>query len=497
MTTSLLSGSDGSRRAPAAVHPRLLRVPDFDSTSGPEAIALARSAGLEPDPWQELVIVNALGERGDGQWAAGEVGVEVPRQNGKGGLLEIRELAGLFLFGEELLIHSAHEFATAEEALQRLIVLLESNTELWKRVRVIKQSHGQEGVYLKSGQRLRYRTRTKGGGRGWSADWVGLDEAMHIPEAMHGALMPVLSAMPNPQLWYTGSAVDQAVMEQGVVFARVRDRAKRDADPSLAYFGWGAPFDRPGEVPEEAAGDPAVWGQANPALGIRISAEWIVKEQVSMDPRTFAVERLGVGDWPSLSELEGDGISSEMWSGVRDRRSRVVDPVRFAFDVRPDRQKAAICVAGLRADGLRHVEVVEHKAGTGWIVDRLADLLERHKVSGPVILDERSPAAALVPKLVERGLRFRMVTSSEYAQSCGQFFDEVEQRTVRHLGSPELTAAAVGAQKRPLGDAWAWSRRSSAVDICPLVASTLALWGVSPSSPAPMIAVSNRGRVTP
>jgi hypothetical protein len=37
-------------------------------------------------------------------------------------------------------------------------------------------------------------------------------------------------------------------------------------------------------------------------------------------------------------------------------------------------------------------------------------------------------------------------------------------------------AAPKGASTRPLGDAWAWSRRSSLVDVSPLVASTLALW---------------------
>ena len=36
-----------------------------------------------------------------------------------------------------------------------------------------------------------------------------------------------------------------------------------------------------------------------------------------------------------------------------------------------------------------------------------------------------------------------------------------------------------GATKRPLGDAWAWSRKNSTVDISPLVAATLALWGYS------------------
>jgi hypothetical protein len=65
------------------------------------------------DPWQRFVLDRALGESKDGKWSAFEVGLVVPRQNGKGSILEARELAGLFLFDERLILHSAHEFETA------------------------------------------------------------------------------------------------------------------------------------------------------------------------------------------------------------------------------------------------------------------------------------------------------------------------------------------------------------------------------------------------
>ena len=71
---------------------------------GQQAVELARDAGLSLDPWQEFVIENALGTRDDGKWAAFEVGVNVPRQNGKGGILEARALAGLFLLAERYII---------------------------------------------------------------------------------------------------------------------------------------------------------------------------------------------------------------------------------------------------------------------------------------------------------------------------------------------------------------------------------------------------------
>jgi hypothetical protein len=65
----------------------------------------------------------------------------VPRQNGKGTILEARELAGLFLLGERLLIHSAHEQDTSLEHFRRL---LESDREhAGFDQRVLKASEGE------------------------------------------------------------------------------------------------------------------------------------------------------------------------------------------------------------------------------------------------------------------------------------------------------------------------------------------------------------------
>ena len=58
---------------------------------------------------------------------------------------------------------------------------------------------------------------------------------------------------------------------------------------------------------------------------------------------------------------------------------------------------------------------------------------------------------------------------------CGQLVDLVAQGDLAHLGSDDLRDAIRGARSRPLGDAWAWSRKNSSVDISPLVAATLAL----------------------
>lgn len=481
------SASDDGQPVRGVQEPRYQWVPDYVSSAGQEAIELAAMAGLHLDPWQRLVLNHSLGERKDGSWAAFEVGLVVPRQSGKDACLEARELAGLYLLGERLLIHSAHQFDTSLEHFRRILYLIENTPDLERRVQRVSRSHGEEGIELKGGQRIRFRTRTKGGGRGFSGDFLALNEAMELPEATVGALLPTLSARPNPQVWYTGSPVDKTVHEHGIVLTRIRNRGLKGGDPALAYFEWSANAETLDEVTEEVASDPQAWAQANPGLGIRISVEHVEREQRSMDPRTFAVERLGVGDWPDVEGLTSGPISIETWMEGFDPSSAPTDPVTFAFDVSPDRGWTSIGVAGIRSDGLPHVEVADRKRGTGWVVDRLIGMVEKHEASA-IVCAGSSPAASLVAKLSQAlkdaGSDVEVVTTTaqEFVQACGGIYDACDQGTLRHRGTAELKSALRGSAIKSVGDSWAWSRTRSASEVSPLVAVTLALWGAERGS---------------
>lgn len=447
-----------------------------------EALDFCEQHGMSLDPWQKFVLRNSLGLREDGQFAAREVGLDVARQNGKGAILEARELIGIYLVREELVIHSAHEFATAQEHFLRLEQFLEANADLSREVRRISKSHGDEGIYFTDGRRIRFRTRTSGGGRGWSCDCLVLDEAMILKAASHGALVPTQRARRNPQRWYTGSAVDQFVHDHGLVFSLVRRRGHAQDDPQLAYFEWSAPFEHPDAMPDEALKDPLVWAQANPALGIRIDPETIEHEIRSLDRRSFAVELLGVGDWPD-PQAELSVIDLEKWDQAADPGSLIVGDLCFAFDVSPARSSSSIAASGMRSDGFPHVELVDRRPGTGWVVERLAELWERHEPR-VIVCDNASPAGSLLDDLRNSSIAVEAISGTEYARACSVLFDKVEQGTLRHLGQPELRGAVKGAKTRKLGEAWAWARGSSAVDITPLVASSMALWAAMREQPS-------------
>lgn len=480
-----------------AQRPRILAAPPYVYSHGPDAVELCALAGLHLDPWQQFAVTVILGVRADGLWSAFEAAVEVPRQCGKGAIDEAVELTGLFLLGERLIIHTAHEFATALKAFERMQELIAGCPSFIRRLKPrggVTRSHGFEGIHLKGGQHLEYRTRTKGGGRGFSGDRVIFDESMHIPEAMHSALFPMLGAHPNPQIIYTGSAVDQETMDNGIVSSRLRARAIEGSDPRLAYLGWSAPIDRPDQVTPEQALDRELWAQANPALGIRITPEYVEAEQRALSTRGFAVERLGVGDWPDPTDEADRKITDAQWAACLDTASQAKDPVCFAFAVSPDRDHAAIGAAGRRRDGDLHIETIDHRPGTAWVAPRLAEL-KRHKPTA-IVFAAGSAAAALGTELRDLKIKAAAAAAQEQAQACGMFYDAVERAVavaidpqapaggaLRHLGTTELQQAIRGGVERQLGDAWIWSLRSSTVDITPLVACTLALWALLTRKP--------------
>jgi hypothetical protein len=487
---------------------RIRSVPAYRESAGIEAIQAYELSTQRLDEWQKSELIDACGERDDGRWASFEVALVDPRQNGKDEILLAREIVGLFVWGERLIGHSAHLFDTAMEHLERLVSLIEDVPEFSKRVRKVNRSHGSEGITLKSGARIRFRARTRSGSfRGFTGDCMMFNEAMDLPDALVGSIMPVLSArstqVPGPQVWYAGSAVDQQTMPNGMVLARLREAGIAGDNERLAYFEHSASVqdwrlahglrfnpDLPeiDQITDEFLLDPESWAVANPALGSRISHEHVLTEiqSPSMTARQAAIERFGVGDWPDTGAERLRIISREDWADIaeRDESNRILAPV-FAVDVNPDQNWGAIGVAGRRADGLTQFAVVAHDRGTDWIVSD-CELLKRQNPKAQFVVDTKGPAAEKIDELKAAKLRVIEASTADYALACAGFLSAVTEKRARYpFPQPELEDALAGARKASMGDGWKWSRRqSTSPDISPLVAVTLAFWAAEKAKPA-------------
>ncbi|MEU9380009.1 terminase [Streptomyces sp. NPDC048279] len=474
--------------------PRLLTVPDTVlSTAGQEAVDLAAKAGLHLDPWQKWVLDQAMSERADGDWAAGEVCVNIPRQNGKGALIEARVLWGLFVGGEQGILVSAHEFKTTMNTMKRIERLICALPDLRKRVKAFHKTVGREGIELHDGRELRYVARSRGSGRGFTADCVIFDECMILGDDAMAALAPTTDAVDNSQLWYLGSAGIGPLSQQ---LGRLRRRALAaletgTPDPVLAFMEWSIDphLDecQPSCTVHDDIGSVESLLKSNPAVGYRLQVEKSMHRRLALGDALYARERLGVGEYPSDEADTWQVIAEEAWRALAVNDVREIDEARrtssvaLSIDVTPERSHAAISAA-IRWRGGVLVTVVDHRPGTGWVVERAKEL---HKKWGPRcwVVDPASAAASLIPDLEDEddGLGVEVVKpkAREMAAACGKFYDAVTDQSLAHLDDAPLATALAGAQKRDLGDAWAWARRTVGVDISPLVAATEAAWGLS------------------
>ena len=451
--------------------PRIENRPPAAFTSGDDIADLAAAYGLILDPWQRHVLTGAMGEHDDGTWVTTRAGLSVPRQNGKNAILEARELGGLLLLGEEMIIHSAHEVKTALEAFIRIKDYFENYDDLRKKVRRITNARGAEEIVMRSGQRLRFMARSKGAGRGFSADCIVLDEAQHLPEATFSAILPTLSARPNPQVWLTGTPPGPD--QDGTVFGRMRATGI-EGSKRLYWAEWSA---------EDSLAPDSVeaWAQANPAYGIRITAETIEDEREDLSEIGFGLERLGRWSAAQANAV----IPFTSWNplavheGVDESQ---VKEVAFAVDVNPERTIASVSAAFPMVDPqtgeiVSHVEVIQRRDGTAWLPSYLADLVERRNPRA-LVIDSAGPATSLIEPLRKREVLVTSTGVQAMKQACGQFYDYVMSGSLRHSNQPVLNTALGVARKRTLQDAWAWSRRDSDDDITPLVSATMALWGL-------------------
>jgi len=457
---------------PGVQRPRVLSLPPghlSNGTAGREAVELAASAGLFLDPWQQFVLEESLRLKVNGRWLCRNVVVIVSRQNGKGSVLEARELFGLYL-GDEQIIHTAHQFKTSADHFKRVRSLIEGSPDLKAELkpRGIRESHGEESITLKSGAQLRFLARSvNGSGRGFTKiDMLAVDEAYQAGSPALSALLPTQMAAEDPQTWYASSAFDRG--EDSAALIRLRDLGRAGSSEQLAYFEWSA---EPGADPD----DPYARAQANPGLGIRLPFENLQAQREGMSDEDFLGEHLSI--WPDRATTSL--VTPVQWAALEDRLSRAESVSAFAVEVSLDRSVAAIGMAGVRLDGFTHIEAIEQHRGTGWVVARCQELDAAH---GPVVfaVDGGGPANSLIGDLEAAGLKVVVAQTRDVGIACAGFVDAVEQGTVRHGPQPELASAVAGAKKRPLGDgAFAFGRKASGVDISALQAVTLAHWAAT------------------
>lgn len=448
--------------------PRLSNYPLFHSTLGDDAIDLAELAGLRLLPWQEDLVRHSLGQELSGKWSASNVCLITPRQNGKNFVVYVRELAGLFLLGERI-VHTAHEFATADDAWKELKTIIEACDLDDECLHPHLHGGAEVSIRHKNGGFVRYRARGKGSMRGITK--IGLviaDEAFALEDAQLGSFKPIMQSADRRQLWLTSSAG----FDSSDVLSRFRSAGIERTNPKLLYSEWSC---EEGSDPS----DRAMWAVANPSLGVEGIAPLDALEDSfsTLDLREFAREHLGMWDDPAMNAVipfdEWDACEVEFVGASPMVGRRVV-----ALDVAPQREWASIAGAGRTADGRSHVEVIDNRPGVDWVLPAMRRLMAGPHPPCAVALQAGGQAGVFGPELEQIGFKVVYFNPAEIGRATARFSSDVSSGVISHYGDQLLKLGLGGAAKYPIGSKelghWGWLRRGRSVDITGIVAASYA-----------------------
>lgn len=439
---------------------------------------LSASLGLTLDPWQETVLRAGLGERAGGQWAAHQVGVSAPRQNGKSQLIVARAITGALLFGERLIVISAHQQDTARETFSKFLEQIENNPGLEARlyggsIRTgVMNALNREHIKFANGATVKFKARSGAGGRGFSADCLFLDEAQRLSPQAWASINSTMSARTNPQVWLLGTPPTPD--DDGVVFGRIRDSAVARSAQSLAWCEWAA---EPGDDPalEETR------AKANPAWYQRINHEVVQGEYETYTPEQFALERLGI--WPAGGASMPPAIDIEAWDNQKSTPPEGKGRVAYGVKFSPDGARVALAAA-LRVsdDEPDFIEVIDEGSTSRGMAQLVDWLVARWRDCDQIVIDGKGGAGVLNERLLEAGVKSRVIhrpTWDAVVTGNTALVEGIREARVTHAGDSATRECVAGAARENRGrTGWGFAPNAPDIDVTPVEAIALALSGL-------------------
>lgn len=437
----------------------------YSGSDGADAVDLYELTGRTALKWQRNVISDILAKNEDGLWVHNRYGYAVPRQNGKGEILAIRELYALA--AGERVMHTAHLVATAHAAFERLQVLLDKLGITYKSIK----AKGQELIEVTDGGRIQFRTRTAKGGLGESYDLVIIDEAQEYQPEQDAALLYVISASTNPQMILTGTP--PTPQSSGTVF---RDYREGVLAGSRKYSGWAE-----WSVPEISdVHDKDLWYMTNPSLGVRLSEITIEGEVGDSDEKIldFNIQRLGL--W--VQENLQSAISAQDWettlvNEVPEHAGKMHVGIKYA----KAKETVSMAIAFRTVDGRIFVESVGSRPvrdGTGWIMDFLVRTKGKTR---KVVVDGKNGQEIIQDEMKDLKLKGCVLPQVSDVINANALWEKgIYDGTICRMEQPALTEVATNCEKRTIGGngGFGYKEMYAEMDISIMDAALLAAWSV-------------------
>lgn len=475
--------------------PRLSLVPAGDDTRGDAAVKFARACGMTLFPWQEDLLRDLCKVDPDtGRWAAREAVISIARQNGKGEVLVARELAGIFLFGEMTILHTAHLMDTAVDAQKRLFHFIEKNRRLmhwWDRAKDLpawapsvpsmSKTNGKENITFPNGAQVVFRTRTVKTGRGLSIDYLIIDECFNLPNEINSAISKTVRARKHAQTVFISSPVNRFEHMHGAVFSAKRWAAIDGAKRTL-FKEWSPdPDDDPFDLSTWAKCNPSLVDDGDGAQLMDIEGEAEAAKNSEVLRESFMIETLGAGNW---YPRDGDASARDYvldptgWAESTILEPNIIGDSCLGVDVAPEGAGAALVLA-YRTDRGVHLSLSPQIVDFDRAV-MVTATTKTVQAEDPVavVIDEKGPGSTLLSPLRKSGVEPETPGWPQIVAATELLLQLSAEGALTHDGSPRWMEAIDAAEFRPGHDRGRALKHTKPV-VSVLVAAALATWGLT------------------
>ena len=413
-----------------------------------KTIELLEHYGIKLLPWQKAVLYRWRALDENGKWANPDIGLVVPRQNGKSELLIARIIGGMVFLGEALVYTAQSDNTVKEIKLRVQRFFYDADQEIRELLTDEFDAEPKSLDYVELSNRGRcvFRTRTRTNGLGATNDTLLLDEAQEETDAQQEALLPTISAGHKQNYQTIRVGTPPTAGTSGTVFVRTR---KNVLDGKITDYCWQ-------EWSVETItdnNDEEAWYDTNPSLGYFLMKPAVKKEAQQMANDSFNKMRLG---W--FAGVENmRAISDEQWQPLAVESVQLPEYPNLVYAVKfaPDRSSVTLAVGVIMPNGKVHIEVVERRsmnAGIAWLA---AWLLERWRKCNKIIIDGAAGTQLLVEELTrsEQRISKKILTPNvrEAGAAYAAFYTAIQQQTITHFDQPVLNVSIRTVKKRDIG----------------------------------------------
>lgn len=453
----------------------------YTQTKGNEAVKIYNQSGNKALEWQRFLCDDLMAVDENGLWIHQKFGFSVPRRNGKGEILVMRELWGL-INGEQI-CHTAHRTTTSSAAWVRMTRLLAKSgyVELGrakkdeippdKSYRTNKQ-HGLESITLTNGGTIVFRTRTPNGGLGEGFDLLVIDEAQEYTDAQETALVYTVTDSENPQTILCGTPPTE--VSSGTVFLKMREDTLKGDTFETGWAEWSIPKQTDDVYNTE------LWYETNPSMGAHLN-ERKIRSEIRGDKIDFNIQRLGV--W--LQYNQKSEISEADWDQLAiDRLPELKGQIFVGIKYGADSVNVSMSIAIKTVDNRIFIESIDCQSirkGDDWIIRFLKEADVRQ-----IVIDGRSGQSRLADELKDAKIksgRIVLPKVGEVITASTMFNQAIDQKLICHKNQPSLKQSACNCEKRSIGSGGGYGFRSlrEGIDVSLLESAVLAHWACAVS----------------